>query len=73
MEVQAGANVYSIDSAGGFSLIGTVDGSAKLRGPKKAIWQLADKVLVTDINLQEDVYEWDGSTFQDVRSPEPDA
>ena len=62
MLVQAGATVYSWDGAATFTDVGTVAATAKLRGPKEANWALADKVLIADINLVDDVQEWDGTT-----------
>ena len=55
MLVQAGATVYSWDG-NTFSNVGTVSASAKLRGPKHAIWALADKILIADINLADEIH-----------------
>ena len=49
MLVQSGTNVYKWDGAT-YSLVGTVSGSAKLRGPREANWALDDKVIISDIN-----------------------
>ena len=63
MLVQAGATVYLFDGAD-FTSVGTVNQLAKLRGPREANWALDDKVIISDLNLQEEVHEWDGTTFQ---------
>ncbi len=65
MLVQSGTNVYKWDGAT-YSLVGTVSGSAKLRGPREANWALDDKVIISDINLSENLHEWDGTTFQQI-------
>ena len=62
MLVQAGTTVYEWDGST-FTIRGSVDSGAKIRGPKEANWALADKVIITDINLAEDIHEWDGTTF----------
>jgi hypothetical protein len=72
MLVQAGAVVYSWDGASTFTVVGTVNQLAKLRGPREANWALDDKVIVSDINLQEELHEWDGTTFQQVAFIESD-
>lgn len=66
MLVQAGANVYSWDGASTFTLVGTVNANAKLRGPKEANWPLDNKTIVTDLNLAEEVHTWNGTVFQQV-------
>jgi hypothetical protein len=65
MLVQSGANVYEWDGSG-FTLRGTCDANAKLRGRLEHNWQLDDKVLITDINLQQPVMEWNGTTLQNI-------
>lgn len=62
MLVQAGANVYEWDGAS-FTLVGTVSASANLRGALAANSTLDDKVVITDLNLQEPVLTWDGTTL----------
>lgn len=62
MLVQAGANVYEWDGFS-FTLRGTVNASAKLRGPLTANSELDDLVIVTDLNLSQPVMTWDGTTF----------
>ncbi len=64
--VQSGTAVYPWDGTSFGSSVGTVASNAKLRGPKQHIFGLDDKVIVTDLALQENVKEWDGTTFQDV-------
>src|SRR6185369_1036650 len=65
--IQAGASVYEWDGETGFSLKGTVNSTAKLRGHWRSHnWNLDDKVLITDLSLVETVKEWDGTTFDDV-------
>lgn len=66
MLVQAGAEVYEWDGATTFTDVGTVTATARLRGPIEANWALDDKVLITDLELDEEVHEWDGTTFQQV-------
>ena len=61
---QGGATVYEWDGASGFTNIGTVNASAKLRGRLEHNWQLSDKVLITDLAMVDTVKEWDGTTFQ---------
>jgi hypothetical protein len=62
MLVQAGSQVYQWDGAS-FTAIAAVSASAQLRGPANAFWALGDKVLISDLNLTENVHEWDGTTF----------
>lgn len=71
MLVQAGGQVYKWDGSS-FSAVGSVNSSAKLRGPAESFWALDDKVLIGDINLAEEVHEWDGTTFQQVDFVETD-
>jgi len=61
--VQAGDTVYEISSTFTFTSRGTVSASAKLRGGLDAQWTLTDKVIITDINLAEEIQEWDGTTL----------
>lgn len=62
--IQGGSTVYEWDGASGFTNIGTVSATAKLRGRLEHNWQLDDKVLITDLALVDPVKEWDGTTFQ---------
>lgn len=64
--VQAGGIVYEWDGATTFTQKGTCAATAKLRGRLEHIFQLDDKVIITDLSLAQDVMEWDGSTLQDV-------
>jgi len=66
MLIQGDGKVYEWDGDTTFTEKGTVDSSAKLRGRLEHNWQLDDKVLITDVNLSEEVYEWDGTTLQAV-------
>lgn len=61
LAVQAGDTLYEIDSSYAFTSIGTVSSNAKLRGTKEAFWAVDDKVLITDLELAEEVHEWDGT------------
>ncbi len=63
MLVQAGATVYEWDGSN-FISRGTVAATAQLRGQESHFWALADKVLISDLNLAEEIHEWDGTTFQ---------
>lgn len=63
MLVQAGTEVYEWDGTSFSASKGTVSATAKLRGRLEQNWQLDDKVLITDLNLQEDLLEWDGTTL----------
>lgn len=65
MLVQAGNTVYKWDGTS-FTSKGTVNAASKLRGPLSQNWQLGDKVIITDIALQDVVMEWDGTTLSDV-------
>ena len=62
MLVQAGNRVYEWDGTD-FTSVGTVDPNARIRGKREAIWNLADKVIIADLELQEDLMEWDGTTL----------
>lgn len=66
--VQAGNTVYEYDPSSGFtaSPVWSVNANARLRGRIEHNWGLTDKVLITDLELHEDVMEWDGTTLQDV-------
>ena len=62
---QAGGTVYSWDGLTTFTSIGTCSSGSKLRGHWRShTWNLDDKVIITDLNLQDVVKEWNGSTFQ---------
>lgn len=63
---QAGDTVYEWDGETTFTSRGTVDSAAKLRGRIDHFWALDDKVFITDLNLQDVVMEWDGTTLSDM-------
>lgn len=65
MLVQAGDTVYEWDGST-FSSVGTVAATARLRGTIEANWALDDKVIITDLALDEEIHEWDGSHFSEV-------
>lgn len=66
MAVQAGDTVYSFDGSSLGGSVATVSSSARLRGTLDSQWTLEDKVLISDLALQQPVMEWDGSTFQNI-------
>ncbi len=61
--VQAGGNVYEWDGDGTFTLVGTVNSGARLRGTLDSNWPLDDEVIITDLNEGQPVMKWDGTTF----------
>ena len=61
--IQAAGNVYEWDGAAAFTLRGTVDSGAKLRGGRLANYGLYDYVIITDIEKAEVVKKWDGTSF----------
>jgi hypothetical protein len=66
MLIQGGDTVYEWDGITTFTSVGSVSSSAKLRGKIEHNWQLDDKVFITDLELEENVLEWDGTTLQDM-------
>lgn len=63
--VQAGGVVYQWDGVTTFTEVGTCNSSSKLRGHWRShTWNLTDKLLFTDLTLNDVVKEWDGTTFQ---------
>lgn len=65
--IQAGDTVYEWDGGTTFTSKGTVTSTAKLRGHWATHnWTLADKVLITDLNLVEPILEWDGTTLSNT-------
>lgn len=65
--IQAGTNVYSVSNWGeAWTLVGTVADTARLRGHRTHIWNLDDVVLISDLGGVEPVYQWDGTTFEEV-------
>lgn len=66
--VQSGGVVSEWDgSSAGFTQVGAVATTAKLRGPRSHNYVLNDVLILTDLSLQEQVKEWDGTTFRDVQ------
>lgn len=63
MLVQAGTAVYEWDGSSFSSSKGTVAAGTKMRGPLYQNWQLGDKVIITDLSLNEEIMEWDGTTL----------
>lgn len=63
--VQSGDTVYEWNGAA-FSSVGNVSAKARLRGRLEHAWPLDEKVLITDLELQQPVMEWDGTTFKAV-------
>lgn len=62
---QAGANIYEWNGSTGFTLVGTVNASSKLRGHWRSHnFTLDNKLLLTDLALVDVIKEWDGTTFQ---------
>ena len=63
--VQAGNTVYEWNGAT-FTSKGTVASTARLRGRISHNWLLDDRVIITDLNLQQNVMEYDGTTLQNI-------
>lgn len=61
--VQAGTTVYEWDGNGTFTSRGTVASGTKIRGRLEHNWTLDEKVLITDLALQNVCLEWDGTTL----------
>ena len=66
--IQAGGNVYDWDGDSTFNLLGTVNSGAKIRGRSHQNFILSDIVIITDLNLQENVLQYDGTTLSEIRS-----
>lgn len=66
MLIQGADKVYSWDGLSTFTEVGTCEATAKLRGPRQANWALDDKVIISDLNLVDEIKEWDGTTFQET-------
>lgn len=64
--VQAGDSVYDWDGASTFTLKGLVAAQAQLRGRLEHNWNLDDEVLITDLNLQQPVMKYDGTTLVNI-------
>lgn len=60
--IQAGTTLYAWDGTT-FTSVATVAGGARLRGKYNANFPLLNKVLITDLGLQQVVSTWDGSSF----------
>ena len=69
---QSGSSVYEWDGLSGFTSIGSVSSTAKIRGRLEHNWQLSDKVIITDLALIDPVKEWDGTTFQNITFTDED-
>ena len=63
---QAGDTVYKWDGDATFASVGTVSASARLRGTLQAQWELTDKVIITDLALEDVVMDWNGTTLADI-------
>ena len=61
--IQAGTVVYNWDGATGFTQVGTVHGSSRLRGKLTHNWLLDQFVVITDLEKLTVVKKWDGTTF----------
>ncbi|NIP26616.1 MAG: hypothetical protein GWO08_11010, partial [Gammaproteobacteria bacterium] len=59
--VAAGATMYSVDDNYAFTSAGSV---ATDSGFLSSYWSLDEKLVITDIKLNNVIHEWDGSTFQ---------
>lgn len=65
--VQSGTAVYELSSGYTFgSSLATVASGTKLRGRIEHNWNLSDKVIITDVALQQPLMEWDGTTLQNI-------
>src|SRR4029079_15488121 len=64
--IQGGANVYSTTNFSAWTLQGTVSSSARLRGPRPHIWNLQDKVLISDVAGVQPLMAWDGTYLDTV-------
>jgi len=67
--IQAGDTVYEFDgtSFDASPTLDAVNANAKLRGHWRThAWTLDDKVIITDLSLNEVVKDWDGTTWADT-------
>ena len=64
--IQGDGNVYEWTAGPTFTLVGTVDSNAKIRGRIEHISQLDDIVVITDLALTDTVKQWDGTTFSTI-------
>ena len=60
--IQAGGDVYSWNGTG-FTDVGNCTNTSLLRGPLSANHLVAGKVIITDLNGDDQVYEWNGTSF----------
>jgi len=64
---QGAGIVYKWDGGTGFTQVGTCNSSSQLRGHwKSQNWTLADKLLLTDLTLNDVIKEFDGTTLSSV-------
>jgi hypothetical protein len=64
---QAGNTVYQWDGHSTFTSKGSCSATCQLRGHWRThVWNLTDRVIITDLNLVDPVYQWDGTTFSTV-------
>ncbi len=67
IDIRADADfVGDIDDVSVNKTTTNVNSAAQLRGALSANWTLNDKVMISDLALQEDLKQWDGTTFQDA-------
>ena len=59
--VTAGNTAYSVSDAGSPTSVGTINTST---GMRSSYYSLDDKLVITDLDLANVIYEWDGSTLQ---------
>lgn len=59
--IVSGPTVYRWDGADAFTSMATVVTASRLRG---SYWSLDDRLVVTDIDLNNTLQQWDGTTFQ---------
>ncbi len=63
--VQAGDTIYKWNSYDSWTSVGSCDANARLRGRLEHISEVDGVVLVTDLELLEQVKTWDGATLSD--------
>jgi len=66
MLVQGGDTIYKFTPPSTFSVVGTCDANARLRGRLEHISPVDDVVIITDLELLERVKKWDGTTLSDI-------
>ena len=62
---QSAGNIYSWNGVSN-TLVGSVPASSRIRGRLEHAWDLDDRVLITDLSLQQPISDWDGTTFRKV-------